>query len=115
MNLISAGPFASRAASAIGFIHKMIAYYQMNAPLADRASSRKKSDTPLRSSAARSRAASPAPCSTSTRATTRWRRPADVEGLVDKLKRRLSRDDFVSAQSAGCLSGSGATTKIALP
>ncbi len=33
VNLISAGPFASRAASAIGFIHKMIAYYEMNAPL----------------------------------------------------------------------------------
>ena len=35
VNVISAGPFASRAASAIGFIHKMIAYYQMNAPLPD--------------------------------------------------------------------------------
>ncbi len=35
VNVISAGPFASRAASAIGFIHKMIAYYEMNAPLAD--------------------------------------------------------------------------------
>ena len=35
VNLISAGPFASRAASAIGFIHKMIAYYSLNAPLAD--------------------------------------------------------------------------------
>lgn len=33
VNVISAGPFASRAASAIGFIHKMIAYYEMNAPL----------------------------------------------------------------------------------
>jgi enoyl-[acyl-carrier protein] reductase I len=32
-NVISAGPYASRAASAIGFIHKMIAYYEMNAPL----------------------------------------------------------------------------------
>ena len=35
VNLISAGPYASRAASAIGFIHKMIAYYGLNAPLAD--------------------------------------------------------------------------------
>jgi enoyl-[acyl-carrier protein] reductase I len=33
VNVISAGPFASRAASAIGFIHKMIKYYEMNAPL----------------------------------------------------------------------------------
>jgi len=33
VNLISAGPYASRAASAIGFIHKMIKYYEMNAPL----------------------------------------------------------------------------------
>ncbi len=35
VNLISAGPFASRAASAIGFIHKMIEYYRINAPLPD--------------------------------------------------------------------------------
>ena len=35
VNIISAGPFASRAASAIGFIHKMIKYYEMNAPLSD--------------------------------------------------------------------------------
>jgi len=35
VNLISAGPYASRAASAIGFIHKMIKYYEMNAPLPD--------------------------------------------------------------------------------
>jgi enoyl-[acyl-carrier protein] reductase I len=35
VNLISAGPYASRAASAIGFIHKMIRYYEMNAPLPD--------------------------------------------------------------------------------
>jgi enoyl-[acyl-carrier protein] reductase I len=35
VNVISAGPFASRAASAIGFIHKMIEYYEMNAPLPD--------------------------------------------------------------------------------
>jgi enoyl-[acyl-carrier protein] reductase I len=35
VNLISAGPYASRAASAIGFIHKMIEYYELNAPLSD--------------------------------------------------------------------------------
>jgi len=35
VNLISAGPFASRAASAIGFIHKMIEYYSLNAPLTE--------------------------------------------------------------------------------
>lgn len=35
VNVISAGPFASRAASAIGFIHKMIKYYELNAPLPD--------------------------------------------------------------------------------
>ena len=35
VNLISAGPYASRAASAIGFIHKMIKYYERNAPLPD--------------------------------------------------------------------------------
>jgi enoyl-[acyl-carrier protein] reductase I len=33
VNVISAGPYASRAASAIGFIHKMIKYYEMNTPL----------------------------------------------------------------------------------
>jgi enoyl-[acyl-carrier protein] reductase I len=35
VNLISAGPFASRAASAIGFIQKMIEYYSLNAPLSE--------------------------------------------------------------------------------
>ena len=35
VNVISAGPYASRAASAIGFIHKMIKYYELNAPLPD--------------------------------------------------------------------------------
>ncbi len=35
VNVISAGPHASRAASAIGFIHKMIRYYELNAPLRD--------------------------------------------------------------------------------
>ena len=33
VNSISAGPYASRAASAIGFIGKMISYYEQNAPL----------------------------------------------------------------------------------
>jgi len=33
VNSISAGPFASRAASAIGFIGKMIRFYELNAPL----------------------------------------------------------------------------------
>lgn len=35
VNAISAGPYASRAATAIGFIHKMIKYYEQNAPLSD--------------------------------------------------------------------------------
>jgi enoyl-[acyl-carrier protein] reductase I len=33
VNSISAGPFASRAASAIGFIGKMIRFYELSAPL----------------------------------------------------------------------------------
>jgi len=33
VNTISAGPYASRAASAIGFIDRMIDYYQANVPL----------------------------------------------------------------------------------
>ena len=36
VNTISAGPFASRAASAIGFIQGMIEYYEANAPLTRR-------------------------------------------------------------------------------
>jgi enoyl-[acyl-carrier protein] reductase I len=35
VNVISAGPFASRAASAIGFIDQMIDYTKRNAPLTD--------------------------------------------------------------------------------
>src|SRR5438105_2430464 len=35
VNTISAGPFASRAASAIGIIEKMVAYVSQNAPLTD--------------------------------------------------------------------------------
>jgi enoyl-[acyl-carrier protein] reductase I len=33
VNVLSAGPFASRAASAIGFIEKMIDYCKANSPL----------------------------------------------------------------------------------
>jgi enoyl-[acyl-carrier protein] reductase I len=36
INTISAGPYASRAASAIGIIGKMIEYVSANAPLTDR-------------------------------------------------------------------------------
>jgi enoyl-[acyl-carrier protein] reductase I len=36
VNTISAGPFASRAASAIGIIGKMIEYVSLNAPLTDK-------------------------------------------------------------------------------
>src|SRR5207253_11263536 len=35
VNTISAGPYASRAASAIGIIEKMVAYVSQNAPLTD--------------------------------------------------------------------------------
>lgn len=35
VNVISAGPYASRAASAIGFIQQMITYNQKNSPLTD--------------------------------------------------------------------------------
>jgi enoyl-[acyl-carrier protein] reductase I len=35
VNCISAGPYASRAASAIGVIEKMVKYYAKNAPLAE--------------------------------------------------------------------------------
>jgi enoyl-[acyl-carrier protein] reductase I len=33
VNTISAGPYASRAASAIGFVERMIRYYEANAPI----------------------------------------------------------------------------------
>ncbi len=36
VNTISAGPYASRAASAIGFIDQMVEYYEANAPLPER-------------------------------------------------------------------------------
>ncbi len=35
VNVISAGPYASRAASAIGFIHEMIEFAKANSPLAE--------------------------------------------------------------------------------
>jgi len=40
VNTVSAGPFASRAASAIGIIEKMVAYVSANAPLTDELSAR---------------------------------------------------------------------------
>jgi enoyl-[acyl-carrier protein] reductase I len=36
VNAISAGPFASRAASAIGFIEKMIQHYEKSGPIPER-------------------------------------------------------------------------------
>ena len=72
VNTISAGPFASRAATAIGFIGKMIEYSRRNSPLPRAARGlrggrhRRVPGQPAR------RAPSPAPPSTSTTATTRW-------------------------------------------
>jgi enoyl-[acyl-carrier protein] reductase I len=45
VNVISAGPYASRAASAIGFIHEMIDYTSRNAPLAEPIEAREVGDT----------------------------------------------------------------------
>jgi enoyl-[acyl-carrier protein] reductase I len=45
VNVISAGPWASRAASAIGFIDKMIEYCRANAPLAEELTAREVGDT----------------------------------------------------------------------
>ena len=83
VNTISAGPFASRAASAIGIIEqdgRLLRRELAAARAARRDGSRR---TRQRSSPARSRRASPAPRCTSTRAITRWawrstRQPADV-------------------------------------
>src|SRR5436305_12833606 len=36
VNTISAGPLASRAASAIGFIEEMVGFYKANSPLPDK-------------------------------------------------------------------------------
>jgi enoyl-[acyl-carrier protein] reductase I len=84
VNLISAGPYASRAASAIGFIHKMIAYYELNAPLPDA----------LRAEEVANAAAFLcSPLATGITGTVLYvdkgyhamAAPADVEGLVDAL------------------------------
>ena len=84
VNLISAGPYASRAASAIGFIHKMIAYYELNAPLPDE----------LRAEEVANAAAFLcSPLATGITGTVLYvdkgyhamAAPADVEGLVDAL------------------------------
>jgi enoyl-[acyl-carrier protein] reductase I len=45
VNTISAGPLASRAASAIGQIDRMVRYYAANAPLADELSAREVATT----------------------------------------------------------------------
>jgi enoyl-[acyl-carrier protein] reductase I len=45
VNVISAGPFASRAASAIGFIDKMIDYCKANSPLPEALRAREVGDT----------------------------------------------------------------------
>src|SRR6266581_3230972 len=71
VNAISAGPLASRAASAIGIIEKMVEYCADNSPLPEPLR-RRKLETQRRSSRARSLPELPAPCFTSTRDTTRW-------------------------------------------
>src|SRR5438067_5067769 len=45
VNVLSAGPFASRAASAIGFIEKMIDYCKINSPLPEALTAREVGDT----------------------------------------------------------------------
>jgi enoyl-[acyl-carrier protein] reductase I len=45
VNVLSAGPYASRAASAIGFIDKMIDYCKANSPLAEELAGREAGDT----------------------------------------------------------------------
>jgi enoyl-[acyl-carrier protein] reductase I len=45
VNTISAGPYASRAASAIGFIAEMIAYAKANSPLPEELTAREVGDT----------------------------------------------------------------------
>jgi enoyl-[acyl-carrier protein] reductase I len=87
VNLISAGPYASRAASAIGFIHKMIEYYELNAPLSD----------PLRADEVGSAAAFLcSPLASGITGTVVYvdkgyhamAAPADVERLIDTLRER---------------------------
>jgi enoyl-[acyl-carrier protein] reductase I len=85
VNLISAGPFASRAASAIGFIHKMIEYYAINAPLPDALTAQEVGNAA---------AFLCSPLASGITGTILYvdkgyhamAVPADVEGLIDKLK-----------------------------
>lgn len=85
VNLISAGPFASRAASAIGFIHKMIEYYAINAPLPDALTAQEVGNAA---------AFLCSPLASGITGTVLYvdkgyhamAVPADVEGLIDKLK-----------------------------
>ena len=85
VNLISAGPFASRAASAIGFIDKMIAYYAINAPLPDALRAEEVGNTA---------AFLCSPLASGITGTVVYvdkgyhamATPADVEGLIDKLE-----------------------------
>ncbi|MGB5695484.1 MAG: enoyl-[acyl-carrier-protein] reductase [Polyangiales bacterium] len=86
VNVISAGPHASRAASAIGSIRKMIEYYGMNAPLPDA----------LRAEEVGSAAAFLcSPLASGITGTVLYvdkgyhamAVPADVEGLIDSLNR----------------------------
>jgi enoyl-[acyl-carrier protein] reductase I len=85
VNLISAGPFASRAASAIGFIQKMIQYYALNAPL---------SDALRADEVANAAAFLCSPLASGITGTVLYvdkgyhamAVPADVEGLIDKLE-----------------------------
>lgn len=86
VNLISAGPYASRAASAIGFIHKMIDYYRINAPLPDALSAEE---------VGHAAAFLCSPLASGITGTVLYvdkgyhamATPADVEGLVDTLSR----------------------------
>lgn len=85
VNLISAGPYASRAASAIGFIHKMIEYYRLNAPLPDALRAEE---------VAHAAAFLCSPLASGITGTVLYvdkgyhamAAPADVEGLIDKLQ-----------------------------
>lgn len=85
VNLISAGPFASRAASAIGFIQKMIEYYTLNAPLPDALRAEE---------VAHAAAFLCSPLASGITGTVLYvdkgyhamAVPADVEGLIDKLR-----------------------------
>jgi enoyl-[acyl-carrier protein] reductase I len=87
VNLISAGPFASRAASAIGFIHKMIEYCKINAPLPDALQAREVGNAA---------AFLCSPLGSGITGTVLYvdkgyhamAAPADVEGLIDKLEGR---------------------------